>query len=78
MGYLFGQNCGFRFMDDLAARLQSLLRRYAAECGQGNCGWSWRQFHNDLRTLIAECGPQAVDAALDQIPDEPGPPISLH
>jgi len=66
-------------MSDLANQLDSLLRRYAAECGQHKDDQPWKQFRNELRSLIAEYGPRAVDAALDEIPDGSAPPpASLH
>jgi hypothetical protein len=66
-------------MSDLAKQLDSLLRRYAAECGHHKDDQPWKQFRNDLRSLIAEHGPKAVGAALDEIPDGSAtPPASLH
>jgi hypothetical protein len=65
-------------MSELANQLDSLLRRYAAECGQDKDDQPWTQFRNELRSLIAEYGPKAVDAALDEIPDGVGPVASLH
>jgi hypothetical protein len=57
-------------MDELTARLGSLLCRYAGALGQakGDVGAAWEQFQKELRLLIAEFGPKAVDAALDRIP----------
>jgi hypothetical protein len=57
-------------MDALTARLESLLSRYAAVLDQdkGDRGEAWEQFRNELKLLIAEYGPRAVDAALDKMP----------
>jgi hypothetical protein len=66
-------------MDELTARLESLLRRYWAALGQdkGDGGKAWEQFRKELQLLIAEYGPRAVDAALNEIPDGAAA-ISLH
>jgi hypothetical protein len=60
-------------MDDLPARLQALLRRYAATYDQPN---DFKQFRKGLELLIAEYGYEAVDGALDKLPT--GPSVSLH
>jgi len=67
-------------MNGLIARLELLLRGYAAACdhAQGDAGRLVEQFRRDLRLLVAEYGPNAVDIALDRFPDEPGPKASLH
>jgi hypothetical protein len=67
-------------MDELTARLESLLSRYAAVLDQGKGdrgGRAWEQFRNELKLLIAEYGPRAVDAALDKMPVGAGA-ISHH
>jgi len=67
-------------MDELIARLESLLGRYAANLDQheGDGGQAWEQFRRELTLLIAEYGPGAVDAALNEIPDGAGGAISLQ
>jgi hypothetical protein len=67
-------------MTVLAARLEALLRSYAAARHQekDDGSRSWEQFRTDLQSLIAEYGPNAVDAALDELPDGAGAAISLH
>jgi hypothetical protein len=66
-------------MSDLIARLEALLRGYSA-CreGQGDGGQWVQQFRRDLRLLVAEYGPNAVDAALDELPDGAGARASHH
>ena len=66
-------------MDELTARLESLLSRYAAALDQDKAdhGEAWEQFRNELKLLIAEYGPRAVDAALDKMPVGAGA-ISHH
>jgi hypothetical protein len=74
-------NCGTRAaMDELIARLESLLGRYAATLDQDEAdrGQPWEQFRRELRLLIAEYGPAAVDAALNAMPDGAGATISLQ
>ena len=67
-------------MDELIARLGSLLGRHAATLDQdeSNRGQPWEQFRRELELLIAEYGPGAVDAALNEIPDGAGRAISLQ
>jgi hypothetical protein len=62
-------------MLDLIARLESLLRRYAATYEQPD---ERERFRRDLNLLIGEYGYHAVDAALDQVPDGPCPSVALH
>ena len=67
-------------MDDLSARLEALLRLYSAACdqSQGDGVGLAEQFRKDLQLLVTEYGPKAVDEALDKIPDEVWPSVSLH
>jgi hypothetical protein len=67
-------------MDHLTARLESLLRLYAPAFDQakGDGAQLAEQFRKDLRLTVAEYGPQAVNAALDEMPDGTGPSILLH
>jgi hypothetical protein len=67
-------------MDELTARLESLLGRYAATLDQdeGDRGQPWEEFRRELRLLIAEYGPGAIDAALNEMPDGAGGAISLQ
>jgi hypothetical protein len=67
-------------MDDLIARLESLLHRYATDLDQGHGDGAKlaQRFRKALKLLVAEYGLRAVDAALDEMPDEPGPSITLH
>jgi hypothetical protein len=61
----------------LAEQLNSLLRRYA-DGGQDENDQTWEGFFNDLRSLIAEYGPKAVNEALDMIPDGSRDSPSIH
>jgi hypothetical protein len=58
-------------MDELSARLESLLRFYAwaDPSDQGDGAVPAQQFSKALQLLVAEFGPRAVDAALDKMPD---------
>jgi hypothetical protein len=67
-------------MDELTAKLESLLSRYGVALDQdkNDGGKLWQEFRSELRSLIAEHGPEAVDAALNEIPDAAGALISFH
>ena len=69
-------------MDDLTAQLEALLLRHArwldARSDPGAFEQSMERFRKDMRVLIAEFGQAAVDAALDDMPDEAWPSLSLH
>jgi hypothetical protein len=67
-------------MDDLTGQLEALLRLYAAafDRNDGDDGRAREQFRRDLELLIARYGRAAVDAALDKLPDEAWPSVSLH
>jgi hypothetical protein len=67
-------------MDDLTGRLEALLRLYAAadDNGHRNGARLAERFRRDLRLLVAEYGPKAVDAALEEMPDEAWPSVLLH
>jgi hypothetical protein len=67
-------------MSDLAARLEALLRLYSAASERGELGDSklGKQFRKDLQLLVSEHGADAVDAALEHMPDEQWPSVSLH
>jgi hypothetical protein len=67
-------------MDELIARLEFLLGRYAAtlEQDEGDGGKPWEEFRREMRLLIAEYGPEAIDAALNKMPDGAGGAISLQ
>ena len=67
-------------MGDLISRLESLLRGYAEACdeSQDDGGQLVKQFRRDLRLLVAQYGANAVEAGLDNMPDEDGSPVLLH
>jgi hypothetical protein len=66
-------------MSDLPAHLEVLLRIYAAACrGQLEDAKSAERFRNGLKLLIADYGYQAVDAALDELPEQALLSTSLH
>jgi hypothetical protein len=67
-------------MDEITARLESLLRFYAGAVSydQGPGAVLARKLSTDLRLLVAEFGPKAVDAALDKISVGPWQACSLH
>jgi hypothetical protein len=67
-------------MDDLTARLEAILRRYAVACREGQLDDAQlaKRFRVDLQTLIAAYGFDAVEAALDAIPDAASPSAFLH
>jgi hypothetical protein len=66
-------------MNELSARLEALLRLYASAFdGEGETGRLGERFRKDLRLLIAEYGVTAVDAALDDTPDDAYPSIAPY
>jgi len=69
-------------MDDLAAQLEALLLRHArahdSHSDHADFQQSMKLFRKDMRRLIAEYGQAAVDAGLDDMPDEPWPSVALH
>jgi hypothetical protein len=66
-------------MSNLSARLEALLRVYAADCrGQIDDHESAERFRKGLQLLIADYGVDAVDAALDELPDNTLLWPSLH
>jgi hypothetical protein len=67
-------------MDELTARLESLLRFYAGAglYDQDDGAVLAQQVSKDLQLLVAEFGPKAVDAALDKMPDGAWQASSLH
>jgi hypothetical protein len=69
-------------MDDLSAQLEALLLRHAQahDAGSDPAAFekSMQRFRKDMRRLIAEFGQGAVNAALDAMPDEVWPSVSLH
>jgi hypothetical protein len=67
-------------MDDLSARLEYLLRLYAAACHQvdADAALLREQFRKDREPLVAQYGQEAVIAALDGLLDVPQPLVSLH
>jgi hypothetical protein len=67
-------------MDDLTARLQALMRRYAAYCDQypDDCVRLEEQLRQDLALLVAEYGRPAIDAALNGMSNDAWPSASLH
>lgn len=65
-------------MDDLTARLEALLRLYAAAFDERQDDQLGKRFRKDLQMLVAEYGPQAVNAALDALPNAASPSGSLH
>jgi hypothetical protein len=69
-------------MDDLTAQLEALLLRHARahdpRTDPAVFEQSMKQFRKGMRVLIAEFGQAAVDAALDDMPDESWPSVSLH
>ena len=71
-----------RQMDDLTAQLEALLLRHARahdpRSDHAAFEQSMERFRKDMRRLIAEFGHAAVDAALDDMPDEAWPSVSLH
>jgi len=66
-------------MDGLTVRLEALLRLYvaAADTGQGSVRLA-EQFRKNLTLLRAKYGPSVVDAALENLPDEAWPSVSLQ
>ena len=67
-------------MDDLKAHLAALFRNFAVALNQpqGDGPRLVEQFRKELNLLIAQYGQEAVDAALDDLPDAKLPPASLH
>ena len=67
-------------MDDLSARLESLLRRFdatACDQAQGDEALA-EQFRMELQSLVSEYGPEALNSALDAMPDERSTSVSPH
>jgi hypothetical protein len=60
------------------ARLEALLRLYAAACDRGDGDRLAEQFRRDLQLLVSEHGRKAVNAALNELPDVASPSVSLH
>jgi hypothetical protein len=67
-------------MDDLTARLDSLLRRYAAihDEGEGDAAGARARFRKDLKPLVAQYGYRAVITALNKLADNPSQSVSVH
>jgi hypothetical protein len=68
-------------MNELTARLESLLRRLHAVADDESDPAAVRlraQFCAELQSLVSEYGPEAVYAALDDLPDVASPSVSLH
>jgi len=65
-------------MDNLTARLEDALRRYAAAIDQGQGEALADEFRKSLRMLVAEYGQSAIDAALGGLPQAASPSVSLH
>jgi hypothetical protein len=66
-------------MDDLTARLEALLRLYAAAVDHGpGSAQLTEQFQKDLQLWVTKFGAGVVDAALETLPDEAWPSVSLH
>ena len=65
---------------DLTARLEYLLRVYAAACGQvkADAELLREQFRKDVEPLVAQYGQEAVIAALNELTDGSCPSVSLH
>jgi hypothetical protein len=65
-------------MDELTARLEALMRRYAAACDRGEADRA-EGFHKGLQLLVAPYGETAIAAALDEeMSDGAWPSVSLH
>jgi hypothetical protein len=67
-------------MEDLAARLDSLPRLFAVADAKGPLHRARlvKRIRNDLQLLITEYGTDAVDEALDKLPDGAWPSVLLH
>jgi hypothetical protein len=67
-------------MEHLSARLEALLRRYAAAIDQGQrqAAQLLEEFRKSLRGLVAEFGQPAIDPALSELRDDVSPSASLH
>jgi hypothetical protein len=67
-------------MDNLTARLDSLLRLYAAahEAGEGDAARVRVQFRKELEPLVAQHGRRAVITALNKLADAPPRSVSVH
>jgi hypothetical protein len=65
---------------DLTARLEYLLRVYAAACNQvkADADRLREQFRKDVEPLGAQYGQKAVIAALDRLSDGSCSSVSLH
>jgi hypothetical protein len=65
-------------MNELTARLEALMRRYAAACDRGEADRA-EEFHKGLQLLVAQYGEPAIAAALDEeMSDGAWPSVALH
>jgi hypothetical protein len=66
----------------LSDRLQALLHLYARALDLDSCedeaARLEERFRREVRLLVSEYGPSLVEAALDDIPDNPSPPMAPH
>jgi hypothetical protein len=62
-------------MSNLAARLEALLRLYAAASERLDDDRLAEQFRKDLQSLTPEFGPGAID---DELPTVVSPSVFLH
>jgi hypothetical protein len=62
-------------MSDLAARLEALLRLYAAASARLDDDRLAEQFRKDLQSLAPELGPRAID---NELPNVVSPSVFLH
>jgi hypothetical protein len=62
-------------MSDLAARLEALLRLYAAASERLDDDRLAEQFWKDLQSLAPELGPRAIE---DELPNVVSPSVSLR
>ena len=67
-------------MDDVSARLEALLRSYAASIDRGGdeIAQLVDEFRASLRALVAEFGQPAIDAGLNELRNEASTSEALH
>ena len=67
-------------MDELTARLEALVRRYAAayDHRQASAAELGEQFRRDLELLVAKYGLPAMTRAVNELPGGAWASVSLH
>jgi hypothetical protein len=68
-------------MDDLVAKIEAMVRRYAADLNRSQADGVQlaEKFRKEMDSLLAQYGKAVIDAALDELPiGEVWPSAGLH